>query len=146
MNLKPNYDPNIITELNPLKVAADGYIRLSFEGFRHVGLVHLISGLDEDCGQQPTDAAIQTDISGYTEWISNTSAVISIGWDWTIKIAPGGLNVYFRCSEPRSNVMLVDAHGQDFGPGKSTTLIETVIDDMSWQDVVKSYINSRYSH
>lgn len=145
MNLKSSYVLNISTDPNHLKVAADGYIRLTFDEFRQIGLVHLISGLDEDGNEQSVDAAILTDISGYTEWVSNTISVISIGWDWMIKISPEGRGVYHRSSEPRGNVMLIDSHGQDFGPGKTTTLIETVIDDSCWQEVVQSYINNRYS-
>ncbi|MDD4914190.1 MAG: DUF4902 domain-containing protein [Methylococcales bacterium] len=145
MNLKSINGPAVITDPSSLKVASDGYIRLTFEEFRRIDLVHLISGLDEDGHEQVLDAAIQTNITGYTEWVSNTMPAISIGWDWTIKITQGFGGVYIRVAEPRGNVMLVDSHGQDFGPGKSATLIETVIDEIAWQNVVKSYINHRYS-
>lgn len=136
---------DIISETVCLKVAADGYIRLTFDEFRRIELVHLISGLDEDERPLLREAAVATDITGYTEWVSATEPVISIGWDWMIRISRDRRSFYDRIAEPRGNVMLVDIHGQDFGPGKSATLIETVIDDMPWQDVVQTFINSRYA-
>jgi hypothetical protein len=145
MNFKSINGPNIITDTNYLTIAADGYIRLTFDEFRRIELVHLISGLDEDAYEQPLDGAIQTDITGYTEWVSNTTPAISIGWDWMIKITPNAKSIYQRSSEPRSNVMLIDTHGQDFGFSKSATLIETVIDDWGWKELVHKYINQRYA-
>ena len=74
-----------ITGLPIITIAPDGYIRLTFEEFRKISLIHLISGLDEDELVSLQEGATITEITGYTEWVSDTIPTISIGWDWAIQ-------------------------------------------------------------
>jgi hypothetical protein len=66
-----------------MKIDNDGYIRLWLGELQSVELVHLLSGLDEaDCVDPAcTDRA---EIHGYTEWISASEPVVSVGWDWRV--------------------------------------------------------------
>lgn len=123
-----------------LTVSADSYIRLPFDRLWKMKLVHLISGLDENKLVWLQKGAISTEITGYTEWVSETTPTISIGWDWMIQEE----GLYKRISEPRSNLMLIDSRQQDFGPVKTIALIEVVIDEMAWQKVIQHYISKRY--
>lgn len=131
-----------VASLPIIAVSADSYIRLTFEKFWKMKLVHLVSGLDEDKSVCLQKGAISTEITGYTEWVSDTTPAISVGWDWMIQ-AEGR---YQRISEPRSNLMLMDSRRQDFGPVKTTALIEIVIDEMAWQKLIQQYISRRYPY
>lgn len=137
-------EENVITDKSPIAISTDGYIRITFEELRDILLGHLISGLDDDKPILLQEGAILTEISGYTEWVSNTFPAISIGWDWIIKPLEVNGDYYKRSSEPRSNLMLIDAQQRDLGFAKTAALIEIVVDEMAWQGVIKDYINARY--
>jgi hypothetical protein len=118
----------------------DGYVRLTFEALCNLPLFHLLSGLDEDDPASSSEGAILTMISGYTEWISATTPVITLGWDWQLA-ASQGRPCCVRVSEPRSNVMLLDAQQRDLGSARTARLLETVIDRLPWQNKIISYIS-----
>jgi hypothetical protein len=140
MYLKKITGVGIITDMSILTVAPDGYICLTFEEFRKISLMHLISGLDEDKTVLLQEGATFTEITGYTEWISDTTPAISIGWDWVIQPTQVRGGYYKRASEPRSNLMLVDSQQHDLGPTKTALLIEIVADEIAWQRIVQEYI------
>lgn len=77
----------------------------------------------------------ETTISGYTEWVSASCPVVSIGWDWHIRLwtaqRPFALA---RLGQPRSNVMLVYSTGNDTGWHKNLELLSTVVDALPWQE------------
>ncbi len=136
---------NIITGSSIITISPDGYIRLTFEAFQQIPLAHLISGLDENNPALLQEGAIFAEVTGYTEWVSNTRPIISIGWDWTFQSSQVEGVYYKRTSQPRSNLMLVDAQQRDLGPNKTTALIETVVDELVWQIVVQDSISTRYA-
>jgi hypothetical protein len=107
--------------------------------------VHLISGLDEDNPALLQEGATFAEITGYTEWVSTTSPAISIGWDWMLQSSQTGAVYYKRVSNPRSNLMLVDAQQRDLGPATTATLLGKVVDKIVWRIVVQDYISTRYA-
>ncbi|WP_036244424.1 DUF4902 domain-containing protein [Methylobacter tundripaludum] len=138
--------PENITGVDIITISPDGYIRLTFEEFQQVSLVHLMSGLDEgDNLPLVQEGATFAEFTGYTDWVSATSPAISIGWDWMNQFSQVGGVYYKRVSKSRSNLMLVDAKQRDLGPDKTAALIETVVDGIVWQIVVQSYISTRYA-
>ena len=94
----------------PLTVSPDGYVRLTVTAFRAIPLSHLLSELDADVNLPPSTAsgACLASIVGYTEWASQTTPALSLGWDWRIATTAGRVR-YEREGEVRSNIMLVDA-------------------------------------
>jgi hypothetical protein len=128
---------NLITP----KLSNDGYIRLSFVEIQAIGLTHLISELDQDAPTLRCDGAMATAITGYTEWISTTKPVITIGWDWQMD-APGKHVQLRRINEPRSNLMLCDADQVDAGPEKTIAALERLIDVLDWQSCVQTDLNT----
>lgn len=144
MFLKNTTGVNIITGSSIITISPDGYMRLTFEEFQQISLVHLISGLDEDNPAVLQKGATFSEVTGYTEWVSTTRPAISIGWDWMFQSSQVDGVYYKRTSKPRSNLMLVDAQQRDLGPTKTTALIETVVDEIVWQIVVQDYISTRY--
>lgn len=123
----------------------DGYVRLHLPTLQGLPLIHLVSELDVENHPSPLPhGAMLASIYGYTEWVSTTVPVISIGWDWrldTTRIPPR----LVRTVEPRSNLMLRDDQDRDIGPAKTAALLEPVVDALAWRDVVSEVINSRYS-
>ena len=130
--------------LERIQVSRDGYIRLQPTTFRHISLVHLISGLDEEPEPGPlTGGAQQSAIVGYTEWVSLESPVITIGWDWQLS-ARHGSSVCTRLAEVRSNVMLLDMEGCDLGPLRSSEILGETVDGREWSEEVLRAISDRY--
>jgi hypothetical protein len=121
-----------------------GYIYLTFSQLQDVCLIHLISGMDEDGDPDQLDVAVATDITGYTEWITEGAAPISIGWDWQMRPEDKVVRL-FRVSAPSSNLMLQNAAGNDLGHQKTALLLETFIDGFNWQSEALKYIHHRYS-
>ncbi|MDD5707896.1 MAG: DUF4902 domain-containing protein [Kiritimatiellae bacterium] len=131
----------LTTPLPPLSVSADGYVRLSLPELEAITLGHLISCLDEQSGARGVLAAVATDITGYTEWVSAGWPAISLGWDWQLAVAgqPAGLR---RLHAPRSNVMLVDDSSRvDHGQVKTATLLEFYVDRQAWQAATLDYLS-----
>ena len=126
-----------------MRLSPDGYVRLTPEQFQAIPLVHLLSGLDPDEPLHLHEGASQTNISGYTEWVSEAAPIITLGWDWQMEGSSGQAR-YLRAGLPRSNIMLVDDLRRDLGPANTTKLLEAAIDKTAWQVVVQRHIMDRY--
>ena len=123
-------------------ISPDGYIRLPLALMRSTPLTHLISGLDEEIAPDAADGALATTITGYTEWVTEGSAPLTVGWDWQMTANGNDIRMD-RVSEPRSNIMLVDAAQADLGPASTATLLGTVVDAFAWQDTTLAYIQQQ---
>ena len=127
-----------------MRLSPDGYVRLTQEQFQAIPLVHLLSGLDPDEPLPLHEGANRTDISGYTEWVSEVAPIITLGWDWRMEGASGHA-CYLRIGLPRSNVMLLDNLWRDLGPAITAKLLEVAIDKAAWSAAVQRYIMDRYT-
>lgn len=132
-------DNDAITSLSR---SADGYVRLPPQLFHATELEHLMSGLEGPVMAQRIDS--DTDIVGYTEWVSRTNPVITVGWDWRLA-AIGGAPGCVRITDPLSNVMFVDGHSRDLGWVRTAQLLSEVIDQRPWSSTVLAAIAARYS-
>lgn len=128
-----------------ITLSEDGYVRLTFANLQDIPLVHLLSGLDEDCHESSQPGISVCGVSGYTEWISSTVPVITIGWDWRLEVSHGQPR-YIRVSLPRSNLMLLDSRQRDLGPIDSARLLEAVVDAIGWQGKTSKAISARYAY
>ena len=130
----------------PLAVSPDGYVRLTVTAFRAIALTHLLSELDADLKLPPSTAsgACLASIVGYTEWASQTTPALSLGWDWRIATTAGRVR-YEREGEVRSNVMLVDTRPRDLGALATGVLLGVAADILGWEQAVDHYINNRYA-
>jgi hypothetical protein len=130
--------------LSVIALSGDGYVRLMLETFLTISLAHLVSGLDEDHPIPFRNEGSLASISGYTEWVSATMPIITLGWDWRLDVSKGKFD-YVRLGAPRCNVMLVDAMQCDLGPFQTSVLLETAIDTLTWQEEVQKQIAARYA-
>lgn len=122
---------------------ADGFLRLSLDAMLSTRLHHLISGVDECRGSATGACGHVTDITGYTEWVSRTVPVVTLGWDWCM--AAGAAEVRcVRVGLPRTNVLLIDEFAHDLDPNKSLEILATVVDAMSWNEPTRRAIVARY--
>lgn len=115
-------------------MSPDGYIRLPLASLHSLSFEHLFSESDADFLQELKAQTIPARSAGFSEWKSNTSPAISLGWGWFIDhrsdrmlLAPDGV---------RSNVMLIDAYGYDLGPMKTSSLLCTWLSAFEWQGTV----------
>ncbi len=128
-----------------MTLSDDGFVRLTMRRLWTVSFVHLLSGLDEhDELARSFEGACLDLISGYTEWVSTTSPVITLGWDWWLDASSMAL-VYTHVGEARSNVMIVDASNRDLGRRKTDTTLATLISTFPWKTAVAEHIRSRYA-
>jgi hypothetical protein len=129
-----------------LIVSNDGYVRLTLSAFRAIALRHLFSGLDEDeeSGASSAAGASESSILGFTEWVSDTTPAVSLGWDWRLNTIGGGAR-YVRDSEVRSNVMLIEPGLGDLGDLATSATLSTAIDALAWEAAIGHYISNQYS-
>lgn len=128
-----------------LRLCEDGYVRLTLAELRAVGLRHLISGLDEIGPAQRGEGAASDQICGFTEWISDTSPAVSIGWDWWLDVSDT-FPTYRRVGPLRSNVMLIEPDSQlDLGSETSELLMAAALEELPWQEELDRQIRARYS-
>lgn len=130
---------------NGLLVSEDGYVRVPLSAILAMRLTHFLSGLDDDSPEHPLEGGCSASISGYTEWLTNTDPVITVGWDWYLDLTTGA-PVYVRDGLPRTNLMALDgASAQDIGDLQTGALLATLIDRSGWQDAICKHIATRYA-
>ena len=128
-----------------LTLSEDGYLRMKASTFENIPLVHLLSDLDEekiDSNQLQTNTC---GISGYTEWVSPTTPVVTIGWDWRLEIAEGTAH-YVLEGFPRSNLMFLDAERRDLGPLRTAAKLKAAVEAIEWQTETANAISARYAN
>jgi hypothetical protein len=145
MNTTQNPTASMYNWMPTITLSQDGYVRLTFEQFQQVTLAHLISGMDEGTPAELQKGATQAEITGYTEWLSNTVPAISIGWDWKLHASHHENCYYQRSSEPSGNLMLINAKQLDLGPVKTAAVLGKAIDSFDWQTEVQEFITNRYA-
>jgi hypothetical protein len=126
------------------KVSWDCYVRMTVEALTSLRLKHLMSAIDLDEPDQCQKGTGLTQISGYTEWVSETTPTITLGWDWELNTLQAHPFVG-RAGAPRSNIMIVDYLQQDLKYIENSRLLETFIDQLQWQEEVSESVNSKYS-
>lgn len=122
----------------------DCYVRLREAELLQLPLTHLESGVDTDDDFDPAPAVRVTgpcppSIRGFTEWVSATEPVVSVGWDWTLAglVAPT-----LDPHSVRTNVMLIDAQHVDCGQQATIAAVIRLIGRHAWQDVVMQTLRS----
>lgn len=128
-----------------LAVCKDGYLRLTLAGFRSISLRHLLSELDEDISGPPASAAgaSAASIIGFTEWASDTTPALSLGWDWRLD-TEGSEARYVREGEVRSNIMLFEPGIGDLGDLATAATLCVAVDRLPWQTETHHHITKRY--
>jgi hypothetical protein len=135
---------NVEFPFQDISISADGYIRLTVESVKATVYVHLLSGLDEAGVKPEGEGAVSSEISGYSEWVSQTVPVITLGWDWFLDCGGGAQNLR-RVGTPSSNVMVIDSDKNDIGYQATMELLCSVVDSMAWQLTVINFIRNRYT-
>lgn len=128
-----------------LAVCTDGYLRLTLAGFRSICLRHLLSELDEDVAAPGLAAAgaSAASIMGFTEWTSDTTPAVSLGWDWRLD-TEGSEARYVREGEVRSNIMLFEPGIGDLGDLATSATLCAAVDVLAWQAETHNHITKRY--
>lgn len=130
---------------NAQHLSGDGYVRAPLAAILAMHFKHFLSGLDDDPTQSHLEGACPTSLSGYTEWLTESGPVISLGWDWRLDLATGS-PVYVRDGLPRSNLMAQDSlSGKDLGGPRTMALLATLIDRWNWQNAVVDSTGARYA-
>ena len=125
-------------------ISDSGYLRLTVDELRGVGLAHLISGLDEDIPEIIPHSAIATSVTGYTEWIGGPDATMTVGWDWQIRAEYSALRLA-RVGWPSSNVLLQTGGDDSADIAATPRLLALFIDEFDWQSETFRQICLRYA-
>ncbi|HZX27654.1 MAG TPA: DUF4902 domain-containing protein, partial [Telluria sp.] len=97
---------------------ADGLVVLTPAELAATAFLHLLSGVDDDRPADPDHGATSTTITGYTEWLSTTEPVVTLGWDWQLS-ARDGLLQLCRIGPPRSNLEIDDSSLHNAGQAET---------------------------
>lgn len=124
----------------------DGTVRLDRSASLEIRFRHIISGLYEESLTNEIGigtGATAVRLEGYTEWVSETRPLITLGWDWEWQFV-FGRSGYRRREAPFSNITLVDQNGHDIGSAETARVLSDAIDQTDWRDAVAAYIATRY--
>lgn len=122
-------------------MSQDGYFRLSFKQLPSINLHHLHSGLDPERNIEPINYDRASAIEGYTEWITQTVPSISLSWDWKLSIDNKNI-ICTLAGHPYSNIQITSCSNQDLPEPVSQELLKALIENISWEDTVISYIQN----
>lgn len=134
------HDTQGIARISIITLSHDGYVRLTPECLMQVKFTHLHSGVDGDRPLAVAEGATRSSITGYTEWISATRPAITIGWDWQMTARDGQIQL-IPLGYPRSNLMLIDEHGNDFGYSATEALLRFWVKSLEWQPSVQKALH-----
>ncbi len=115
-----------------LNISDDGYIRLTEDTFSELDFKPLISGSYDKVG-----------FSGYTEWVSETSPRLSVGWDWLL-LEKNGVLEYKIHGFPFSNVLLLGDRKQDLPDQVNLTKLKHLVNCWAWAEKIR--FNNTVSH
>ncbi|MGE8454341.1 MAG: DUF4902 domain-containing protein [Pseudomonadales bacterium] len=125
---------NAVNVLND-QLGYDGFLRIQLGSVLTSRFAHLFSDVaPSDVKSLAGDEGMVV-ASGFSEWHSLDPRAISLGWDWEIKASRTEMALV-RVGLPRSNVMLVDRKGRDFGWLESLEALATVVDALPWREEV----------
>lgn len=114
-----------------LATSADGYIRLPLSRLSAMQFEHLGSDADAGFLAELREQALPASNAGFSEWASDTTPAVSLGWGWYIHDTS---NRMLPAPDPvRSNVMLTDLHGYDLGPVATAHLFSAWLAGYDWQ-------------
>lgn len=125
-----------------LPLSPDGTLRLQFDQLRALTLVHLVSGVDEDMSSIDPNAASVRIVTGYTEWVNEGKARLTLGWDFKLQ-TNGAKRTLARVDEPRSNIVLLDQNLVELGRHATGVLLSQFVDALAWQDATLNAIKLR---
>lgn len=117
-----------------LPLSPDGTLRLQFEQLSAMTLVHLISGVDEGIPSVAPESASTRNVTGYTEWVNEGKAQLTLGWDFELQ-TNGAILKLVRIDEPRSNIVLVDQNRVELARDVKGVLLSQFVDALAWQDI-----------
>jgi hypothetical protein len=117
-----------------IQLSEDGFARMTFKALMKMPLYHLISIKETEAFVPP-----HIQMFGYSEWVSMTLPVISIGWDWELSHDDQSIKIE-RIGLPRSNLMLMDYVQCDLGLDHTLHLIGQKVDATAWEVTVKDQI------
>lgn len=124
-----------------MQTSTTGLVYLSYDSLIHMPLKHLISGVDAVDQTATSACGRQTELTGFTEWISHTNPAITLGWDWCIEYKDGR-TCCRRLGTPRSNVMLLDGQGKAHNWDCNLHHLSQAIDTLFWSETVQKCIGS----
>lgn len=123
-------------------ITTDFRIKVHLDFFENLEFVHLHSAPYEEPVSERPLGGILTVINGYTEWISNISPVISIGWDWElcyrnaiceyVKTGPAFSNIAFHSKDLVHPILNEEEQMQ--------YLLDKKIAQIGWENKILQYI------
>lgn len=124
-------------------IETDGLVRMTVQELLDVRFQHLCSGMNA-CRGDPIEACGTTsEWAGYTEWASEESPRITLGWDWRLHCACDSV-VLTQDGAARTNVMLVDADRRDVGWLKNLKALSMLVRSVDWAEPVQKALAERY--
>ena len=141
-DLKTPEDRTVLTA--PLTMTPTGQIYVRADDLHLVRLTHLMSALDEWTPSISATAAIASELTGYTEWLSTAEPTVTIGWDWQL-VTNGTQLTLIRVSPPRTNLIIQDSTGKHIGQQSEDLILGKWVDEIDWQNNTMDEITRRYS-
>lgn len=126
-----------------MNVTSMGQVQATVQELLALRMRHLFSAADPE----PTDAPVAlrcgtvTTLSGYTEWVGEAELPISIGWDWRIDVE-GQASRWRRDDLPRSNIQLLDEHGNALAWEDNLRVLATWVDALAWTGDVAQAVSA----
>jgi hypothetical protein len=111
---------DVMIHADECSASFDGYVRMTLDRFALLDFPQKLSWIDASLCDELLLDGIFASVAGRSEWSTNCACKITIGWVWFERdgrrvIAPGGIS---------GNVMLVDPTMQDFGPARTSLILE----------------------
>jgi len=116
-----------------VQVTPEGFVLLSRTKLFKIRFTHLATGIDSESIHQLGRQGL---LNGFTEWISESEPVISIGWDWS-HILNKDCSRIFRTCVIRSNIKL-----KEFDSNIDEPASKELTCNLAWQLEVRFFSQS----
>ena len=105
-----------------MKLTDDGLVLISISELMQVSFRELLMEMDEDCGDSSTNCGRICAITGHTEWLSDTTPRLTVGWDWIVE-KRDQVPTTWRLGLPRTNICII---GEDSRPMEWNASLESL--------------------
>jgi len=128
--------------LAQLSISEFGRIQISAPLLNTLTFFHLESGVYSSRLHDGQIRSSRTNIDGYTEWLSDSTPQITVGWDWML-LPYGGYRIS-KIGSYFSNLQLVGESGEPLNSEASEHILEHFFESLNWTQKLEEFITHKY--
>ena len=132
-----------LNEATGFTVSPDGYVRMTYDLLQKEVFQHFDSGLYLEQQNSTITNDKASEMCGYTEWITEGTPQLSMGWDWKFQHS-ATVPSFVMVGLPYTNILIQKDNFEDLSQQASLGLLSQHIESLNWSAPLLRHITKRY--